>query len=251
MKKQSVRWALPIWLGLGAIAGAQNAQPAPAAVQGIKGVKEDAVSTVKHVETGNAAPTGGVTTGAKNDAQAVNKVNGVETINGVKQDGRAVVPPPPPVAPPPPKVNGVETINGVKEDGRTVITPPPPVAPPPPKVNGVETINGVKEEGHTVVVPPPPPPPAVHQAVGTAATIQAVKGVTGLNTAKIQNLEAALNLKHGGNTPPGTGAENGGKGKAAAAGLLAAPLEKPDAKAPKADGRGGFQEFEKLQVNGS
>jgi|GEM_PF-674382 len=239
MKKNlSMHWAIPAWLALGGLAAAQEPQPAPAAVQGIKGVKEDAVSTVKHVETGNAAPSGGVTTGAKNDAQAVNKVNGVQTINGVKEDGRTVVPPvappppPPPTAVPPPPPHGVEP-------------PPPPTAVEPPPPHGVQ----------------PPPPPTVHQAgsivapaggsVGTAATIQSVKGVTGLNTAKIQNLEAALNLKHAAETPAGTGAEKGGKGKAAAAGLLAAPLEKPDPKAPKQDGRAGFQEFEKLQVNGS
>ena len=73
MKKLSLmHWALPVWLGLSGLAMAQNAQPAPSAVQGIKGVKEDAVSSVKQPETGNAAPSGGVTTGAKNDAQAVN-----------------------------------------------------------------------------------------------------------------------------------------------------------------------------------
>jgi len=230
----SMRCAIPVWLTLGSLA-AEEPPPAPAAVQGIKGVKEDAVSTVKHVETGNAAPSGGVTTGAKNDAQAVNKVNGVQTINGVKEDGRTIVPPtappPPPTAVPPPPPHGVE--------------PPPPTAVQPPPPHGVQ----------------PPPPPTVHQAgsivapaggsVGTAATIQSVKGVTGLNTAKVQNLEAALNLKHAAETPAGTGAEKGGKGKAAAAGLLAAPLERPDPKAPKQDGRAGFQEFEKLQVNGS
>ncbi len=48
MKKNlSMRWAIPVWLTLGGLAAAQEPQPAPAAVQGIKGVKEDAVSTVE------------------------------------------------------------------------------------------------------------------------------------------------------------------------------------------------------------
>ena len=209
MKKSFVNWLIPVSLSLGSHVLAQQAAPAPAAVEGVTGVKQEAVSSVKQLETGTANPTGGVTTGAKNDAQAVNKVNGVETINGVKADGRTVVPPPPP----------------------------------------------------THVPPPPPPPPAAHQAgtaapvgggsVGNAAKIQSVKGVTGLNTAKIQNLEAALKLKQNAETPAGTGEEKGGKGKAAAAALLGAPLEKPNPKAPKEDGRAGFQEFEKLQNNGS
>jgi len=212
MKKPFVHWIIPISLGLGGLALAQQAAPAPAAVQGVTGVKQEAVSTVKQLETGTTNPTGGVTTGAKNDAQAVNKVNGVETINGVKEDGRTVIPP-------------------------THVPPPPPPQPPPP------------------------PPPAAHQAgtaapvgggsVGNAAKIQSVKGVTGLNTAKIQNLEAALKLKQNAETPAGTGEEKGGKGKAAAAALLGAPLEKPNPKGPKEDGRAGFQEFEKLQNNGS
>ena len=50
----------------------------------------DAVANVKNVETGNAATS---------TAQGVNKINGVETINGVKADGRTVVPPTKPVAP--------------------------------------------------------------------------------------------------------------------------------------------------------
>jgi hypothetical protein len=196
------RWTLLLLLGFGSLLAAQEPAPAPAAVEGIKGVKEDAVEKIKHVETGNAAAdNGGVTTGSANAAQGVNKINGVETINGVKADGRTVVPPTQPVVPPP------------------------------------------VQQGGTAVA-------AGGGSVGSGGTIHAVKGVAGLNTTKIQNLEAALILKQGGGgTPAGAGAEKGGKGKSAAAALLAAPLEK--AKAPKEDGRAGFQEFEKLQNNGS
>jgi hypothetical protein len=82
--------------------------------------------------------------------------------------------------------------------------------------------------------------------VGSAAKIRAVQGVGGINTAKLQNLEAALNLKKDGTDVP---AGNAGKGRAAAAGLLSAPLEKQTT-TPE-DGRAGFQEFEKLQNTGS
>ncbi len=202
-----------------AAASAQEPRPASSAVEGIKGVKEEAVAKVGNVETGNAA------TSAPRTVQGVNKINGVETINGVKADGRNAVLPPP-VAPPPPPA--------------TSVAPPPvkPVAPPPV----------------SPVAPPPPPPPPIVSAggtavpagggsVGSAANVRAVKGVTGIDSAKLQNLEKALILKQGGGGTPT------GNGRAAAAGLLATPLGKTPG--PKQDGRDGFQEFEKLQNNGS
>jgi hypothetical protein len=69
----------------------------------------------------------------------------------------------------------------------------------------------------------------------------------------MRNLEAALIMKEGGDgSPAGSGAERGGKGKAAAAALLSAPPGKPAPKlGPREDGRVGFQEFEKLQNRGS
>lgn len=185
-----IRWAIPAWLCLSAMAGAQApapipamptsaaspgpTAPAPAAVEGVKGVKQEAVQKVKNIEPG-------ITTGAQNAAQAVNKID------------------------------GVQTIHGVKAEGQTVTTPVKPVVQP--------VITG-------------------------AGSVQAVSGVTGINAAKLQNLEAALQLKHGESGPPN------GKGRAAAAGLLGAPNGKPGPK-PKEDGRAGFQEFEKLQNGGS
>lgn len=204
MKELSVHRLLTVWLCLGCLAVAQEKRPPTAAVEGVKGVKEEAAAKIKNIETGNVAV-------PKNTAQGVNKVDGVNTVNGVKADGRTVVLPPPPV--------------------------PKPVAPPPP--------------------PPPPPPPvarpvappvigtAVNVAAGTVGTgaIRPVTGVTGINAAKLQNLEAALAIKQG-------GTDNGAKGKAAAAALLGGPGPglKPG---PKPDGRAGFQEFEKLNTPGS
>ena len=272
---------------LAGLASAQETRPAPAAVDGVKGVKEDAVSRVRNVETGTAA-------GTKSDAQGVNKINGIDTINGVKADGRTAVPPVKPVVPPPVagtaanvptgtttgtttnakgvnKIDGIDTINGVKADGRTAVPPVKPVVPPPVagtaanvptgtatgtttnakgvnKIDGIDTINGVKADGHIAVPPPPPHSGSVVNAaagtVGTGGTIHAVNGVAGINAAKLQNLEAALKLKHEGEGTPT------GKGKAAAAALLGAgpPGPKPG---PKADGRDRFQEFEKLPNTGS
>jgi hypothetical protein len=202
MKIQFVHRAIPVWLCLGCLAVAQEKRPsAPAAVEGIKGVKEEAAAKIKNIETGTtAAP--------KNAAQGVNKVDGVNTVNGVKADGRPVVLPPPPVPKP--------------------VAPPPP--PPPPT---------------TRPVPPPIVGTAVNVAVGTVGTgaVRPVTGVTGINAAKLQNLEAALAIKGG-------GPEKGAKGKAAAAALLGAPGPGPKA-GPKTDGRAGFQEFEKLITPGS
>lgn len=223
MKNQSTRWIFSVWFSLGGFVHAQQPSP-PAAVEGIKGVKEDAVAKVKHIETGNAATS----------TQGVNKINGVETINGVKADGRTVVPPTGSVVPPPPPP---------PKGAAAPLPPPPPTSVAPPL---------------TSPTAPPPPPitsaggtavPAGGGSVGSAVNIRAIKGVSGINSAKLQNLAKALILKQGGGTPTGSGAENGGKGKAAAAALLAAPLDKKTG--PKEDGRAGFQEFEKLQNNGS
>jgi hypothetical protein len=203
MNQPHTHWVISAWLCLGCFAAAQEKRPATAAVEGIKGVKEDAVAKVKHVETGNAAASGGVVTGTKSNAQGVNKIDGVETIDGVKADGRTAVPP--------------------------VSSVVPPIAP----AGG----NAVPAGGGTV---------------GSGGTIHSVHGVSGINTARLRNLEAALLMKQGGGgTPAGSGAEKGGKGKSAAAALLGAPLGKPEPKAPKEDGRAGFQEFEKLQNSGS
>jgi len=160
--------------------------------------------------------------------------------------------------------SAVSGVSGVKQDAVDRIKPVTPVVPPPPasnstqavnKVEGIDTIDGVKAAGRAAPPPPPPPAsvtPAGGGSVGAAATIQAVSGVGGIDTAKMQNLEAALIMKEdGGGTPVG-GAERGGQGKAAAAALLSAPLDKPAPKLrPKEDGRAGFQEFEKLQSRGS
>ncbi len=184
MNHRSILWTLPTWLGLAAAVCAQEkaplptapavpTAPAPSVVESVKGVKQEAIQKVKNVESG-------ITTGAKNAAQAVNKID------------------------------GVQTIQGVKADGQTVTVPVKPVVQP--------VITG-------------------------AGSVQAVQGVTGINTAKLQNLEAALQLKHGETGPPNA------KGRAAAAGL-GAPNGKPGPK-PKEDGRAGFQEFEKLQNAGS
>jgi hypothetical protein len=204
MRFLSPRFLCTVWLVVGSFASGEEERRPTAAVQGIKGVKEDTPVQIKNIQPGNAAPNGGITTRAPTGTQGVNKINGVETINGVKADGR-IVPPTNPATTP----------------------PPPPIVP----------------AGGTVV-------PASGGTVGAAATIQAVNGVTGINAAKLQNLEAALTLKQNGTGPPaGNGAEKGGKGRAAAAGLLVAPLGKKNN--PKEDGRVGFQEFEKLQTTGS
>ncbi len=222
MKMRNRPAAIASLIILGGIAGAQEKIP-PAGIEGIKGVKQDAVEQVKNVETGTV-----------NTAKDVNKVDGINTINGVKADGRAVIPPVQPVVPPPVSGTAVKVETGTATGTATT-------AKGVNKVDGVDTINGVKPEGHAAVPPvqhiPPPP------VVATAATVQAVQGVAGINAAKLQNLEAALKLKlDAGGAPTG-------KGAAAAAALGGAgPGIKPG---PKQDGRAGFQEFQKLQTNGS
>jgi hypothetical protein len=243
MKLTSMHFKIALWMGMGCLclphapqAFAQSGETTPA-VQGVQGVKEKAAADIKNLEKGNAASSGSVTEkGAVGDAKSVNQVQGVKT------DGRNAVqatPPPPPNGAPPPPPSA---------------TPPPPAGatPPPPTA-----VGGVAPDASA---PPPPPPPTAPPivpaggttvpagggSVGTAANIRAVQGVGGINTAKLQNLEAALQLKKdGADAPRG----HAGKGRAAAAGLLSAPLEK-QTNTPE-DGRAGFQEFEKLQGTGS
>ena len=172
MKNRTALRAIHVWLCLGGLVVAEEKPPATAAVAGVKGVKEDAVAKVKNVESG-------VATGTKSSAQGVNKID------------------------------GIDTINGVKADGRTAVVPVHPVVQP--------VISG-------------------------AGSIQAVNGVTGINAAKLQNLEAALKIKD-------EAGPHDGKGKAAAA-ALGGPPGKLGPKR-KEDGRAGFQEFEKLQNTGS
>jgi hypothetical protein len=210
-----------------------HAEDKPSAVSGVTGVKQDAIDRVA---------------GVKQDA--------IQQVKPVTQ-----TPPPPPQAVPPPPPTSVE----IKPVTQTPPPPPPPTAvdikpvtetPPPPPPTGVE----IKPVTQTPPPPPPavnkiegvhtPPPPPPVSAVNHVGSIQAVNGVTGLNTAKLQNLEAALILKQAAETPKGDDAEHSGKGKAAAAALLAAPLDKAPPK-PKEDGRAGFHEFEKLQNRGS
>jgi len=200
---------LTVWLCLGGLVVAQEPRPPTAAVEGIKGVKEDAVAKVKHVEPG-------VATGTKSTAQG---------IKGVKEEAVA-------------QVKNIETGSAAASGG--VVAGTKSSAQGVNKIDGIDTIDGVKADGRTAVVPVQP---GVQPVISGAGSIQAVNGVTGINAAKLQNLEAALQLKHdGGGTPTG-------KGKAAAAALGApGPGIKPG---PKKDGRDGFQEFEKLKTNGS
>ncbi len=201
-----------------------QAQEKPAtAINGVKGVKQEAVQSVKKIEppavtpppAAITPPPASITPPPPNNAQTVNKVDGVNTIQGIKAPGAEAPPPPPPAA-------AANTMEGVNKVEGIKATPP-------------NTVQGV------------PPPP-----VGAVSTIRAVQGVQGIIAPKQLNLEAALLIKEDGKgTPAGTGAE-GGKGKAAAAALLSGPRGiAPAVPAPDGDGRAGFQEFEKLTAPGS
>ncbi|NBV23781.1 MAG: hypothetical protein EBS05_17915, partial [Proteobacteria bacterium] len=87
MKNPIVKQLLPVGLCLSGLVGTASAQeqrpPAPAAVSGIKGVKEEAAAKIKNIEPGNVAV-------PQSSAQGVNKIDGINTVNGVKADGRTV-----------------------------------------------------------------------------------------------------------------------------------------------------------------
>jgi len=204
--------------------------PAPSAVEGVRGVRQEGSGKVKEVDpaTKNVAPT---------TVQGVDKVDGVKAPGGAK----AVKQTPPPASvtegakpvegagtkatPPPPPAKGLEGVKGVKP-AEAVKGAGTKATPPPPPAKGLEGVKGVK------------PPEGVKPAAGG---IKPVEGVTGIGAGKQQNLEAALQIKPAGKPDPK-------KAKAAAA-LLGGP--EPKAKPDKPDDRKLFEEIKKIPDNGS
>jgi hypothetical protein len=243
---------------LGAFAFAQET-PAPAAVEGVRGVRQEGSGKVKEIDPAakNVAPT---------TVQGVEKVDGVKAPGGAKPVKQA--PPPASVtatakpvegadakAPPPPPpskglvgAEGVKPPEGVKGAG-TKGTPPPPAPKGVEAVKGVKPPEAVKGAGTKATPPPPPakglagvkgikPPEGVKPAAGG---IKPVEGVTGIGAGKQENLEAALQVEASGKPEPK-------KAKAAAA-LLAGP--EPKGKPTKTDDRKVFEEARKIPDNGS
>jgi hypothetical protein len=243
---------------LGAFVLAQEA-PAPSAVEGVRGVRQEGSGKVKEIDPAakNVAPT---------TVQGVDKVDGVKAPGGAK----AVKQTPPPTsvtegakpvagagtkAPPPPPpskglvgAEGVKPPEGVKGAG-TKGTPPPPAPKGVEGVKGMKPPEAVKGAGTKATPPPPPakgvagvkgvkPPEGVKPAAGG---IKPVEGVTGIGAGKQQNLEAALQVQPAGKPEPK-------KAKAAAA-LLGGP--EPKGKPTKQDDRKLFEEIKKIPDNGS
>ena len=213
----------------GASAFAQEA-PAPAAVEGVRGVRQEGSGKVKEIDPAakNVAPT---------TVQGVEKVDGVKTPGGAK-----------PVKQAPPPASVTEGAKPVDGPG-TKATPPPPPTKGLVGTEGVKPPEGVKGAGTKATPPPPPakglagvkgvkPPEGVKPAAGG---IKPVEGVTGIGAGKQQNLEAALQVEAAGKPGPK-------KAKAAAA-LLAGP--EPKGKPTKADDRKVFEEARKIPDNGS
>lgn len=233
--------------------------PAPSAVEGVRGVRQEGSGKVKEIDPAakNVAPT---------TVQGVDKVDGVKAPGGAK----AVKQTPPPASvtegakpvegagtkatPPPPPAKGLVGAEGVK--------PPEGVrgagtqgTPPPPAPEGVEAVKGVKppesvKGAGAKGTPPPPAPKGLEGVKGVkppegvkpaAGGIKPVEGVTGIGAGKQQNLEAALQVKPAGKPEPK-------KAKAAAA-LLGGP--EPKGKPEKQDDRKLFEEIKKIPDNGS
>lgn len=226
-------------LGLSLVAASSMAAPATssAGVEGVAGVKQEGAAQVKPVENGSIAV-------PPPKAQGVEKIDGVETVKGVKAAGDAT-PPPAPVAHPATPVAGPGSNAAM----------PPPKAKGVEKVEGVEAAAGVKGPGHAAGVPPPaakavaPPAPGMKPLpppgkAGSGASVRPVDGVAGIDGEKLKNLEAALKVQH-----VGKGVGEAHKAKAAA-GLLTVPVPAPKA-GPKNDGRDLLQNFDKIPDTGS
>ena len=214
---------------LGALALAQEA-PAPSAVEGVRGVRQEGSGKVKEIDPAakNVAPT---------TVQGVDKVDGVKAPGGAKAVKQA-----------PPPASVTEGAQPVKGAG-TKATPPPPPAKGLVGAEGVMPPDGVKGAG-TTGTPPPPPAKGLAGVKGVKAPagvkpaaggIKPVEGVTGIGAGKQQNLEAALQVQPAGKPEPK-------KAKAAAA-LLGGP--EPKGKPTKQDDRKLFEEIKKIPDNGS
>ena len=214
---------------LGALALAQEA-PAPSAVEGVRGVRQDGSGKVKEIDPAakNVAPT---------TVQGVDKVDGVKAPGGAKAVKQA-----------PPPASVTEGAQPVKGAG-TKATPPPPPAKGLVGAEGVKPPEGVKGAG-TKGTPTPPPAKGLAGVKGVKAPagvkpaaggIKPVEGVTGIGAGNQQNLEAALQVQPAGKPEPK-------KAKAAAA-LLGGP--EPKGKPTKQDDRKLFEEIKKIPDNGS
>lgn len=190
---------------------------------------------------------------AEPTAAGVQTGGGIEKAAGLgARTGAPAVPPEAPQTPqtsqPPPPRTQPSTAPAIQAA--------PQEAPGVRKAADIDNARGARG----VAAPPPPPPSSVVKSGGltsggdtanssAAGSIRPVRGLSGITAPKIQNLEAALLIKRA--TPP-PDAPLDRKSKAAAAGLMSGPGDKVDPKGPKnADGRGGFQEFEKLDKSGS
>jgi hypothetical protein len=256
--------------------------PAPAAVEGVRGVRQEGSGKVKEIDpaTKSVAPT---------TVQGVDKVDGVKAPGGAK----AVKQTPPPASvtegaksvegagtkatPPPPAPKGVQPPEAVKGAG-TKATPPPPPAkglvgaegvkppegvkgagtkgtPPPPTPKGVEAVKGVKPpeavKGAGTKATPPPPPAKGLEGVKGVKPPEGVKPAAG----GIKPVEGVTGIGAGKQQnleaalqvkPPGKPEPK--KAKAAAA-LLGGP--EPKGKPEKQDDRKLFEEIKKIPDNGS
>ncbi len=271
----------------GAFAFAQQA-PAPSAVEGVRGVRQEGSGKVKDINPAakNVAPT---------TVQGVDKVDGVKAPGGAK----AVKQTPPPASvtqgakpvagagtkatPPPPAPKGVEGVKGVKppeavKGAGTEATPPPPPTKGLVGAEGVKPPEGVKGAGTKGTPPPPAPkgvagvegvkPPEAVKGAGTEATpppppaeglggVKGVKAPEGVKPAAggIKPVEGVTGIGAGKqqNLEAALQVQPAGKpepknAKAAAA-LLGGP--EPKGKPTKQDDRKLFEEIKKIPDNGS
>ena len=191
----------------GASAFAQET-PAPAAVEGVRGVRQEGAGKVKEIDPAakNVAPT---------------TVQGVEKVDGVKTPGAAK-----PVKQAPPPASVTEGAKPVDGPGTKATPPPPPTkglvgaegvkppegvkgagtkgTPPPPAPKGVEAVQGVKppesvKGAGTKATPPPPPAKGLAGATESEPRQRFFSGRFGLGGA---SLRRASSLGFGFPLPP-------------------------------------------------
>lgn len=101
-----------------------------------------------------------------------------------------------------------------------------------------------EDDGVDQVAVPPDPEPTIEAVTTGDGSMQSIRGIKGIDTVMLQNLEAVLRMQ----APPPPPEEGGGGGLRAAAALMTMENEEPQEPEEEIDGR---EELTEIELEGS
>lgn len=131
MNSKTLKWRIVTALLFANLASGAD-EPKTNAISGIKGVPQEALESVKKIETPTIVPT------VVRTAQGADRVDGVDPVKGVTQPG-PVVPPVTPVGHP---EKGVNQVEGIKAKALNAVKPV--ATPSSGVVSTIRTVEGVQ-----------------------------------------------------------------------------------------------------------